>query len=150
MAEITPKSKKEKLGYFNLITETIGLMIYQISTLTLQNYQPDVVINISRQACGNFDFYRTEELIEIGKNATIKGLEEFQKKNNIAFREDSSNSSLKYSRNKIRHVLIPELEDLNPNFKNNLLETISYTSDATEIFIESIEEKKKKILSFLA
>ncbi len=73
-------------------------------------------------------------------------IEEFQEKNNIAFREDSSNSSLKYSRNKIRHVLIPELEDLNPNFKNNLLKTISYTSDATEIFIESIEEKKKSIL----
>ena len=77
LAEIIPKNKKEKLGYFNLITETIGLMIYQISTLTLQNHQPDVVINISRRACGNYDFYRAEELIEIGRNATIKGLEEF-------------------------------------------------------------------------
>ncbi len=76
---------------------------------------------------------------------TRNEIEEFQKKNNIAYREDSSNSSLKYSRNKIRHVLIPDLEDLNPNFKNNLLETISHTSDATEIFIESIEEKKKTI-----
>ncbi|MEA1897201.1 MAG: tRNA lysidine(34) synthetase TilS [Bacteroidota bacterium] len=73
-------------------------------------------------------------------------IEEFQEKNNIAFREDSSNSSLKYSRNKIRHILIPELENLNPNFKNNLLETISYTSDAAEIFIQSIEEKKKSII----
>ncbi len=73
-------------------------------------------------------------------------IEEFQKKNNVAFREDSSNYSLKYSRNKIRHVLIPELEDMNPNFKNNLLETISHTSDATEIFIESVEEKRKNIL----
>jgi len=80
LAEIIPKNKNEKLGYFNLITETIGLMIYQISTLTLQNYQPDVVINISRQACGNYDFYRAEELIEIGKNATIKGLKEFKSK----------------------------------------------------------------------
>ena len=80
LAEIIPKNKKEKLGYFNLITETIGLMIYQISTLTLQNHQPDVVINISRRACGNYDFYRAEELIEIGRKTTIKGLEEFNKK----------------------------------------------------------------------
>jgi NTE family protein len=80
LAEIIPKNNKEKLGYFNLITETISLMIYQISTLTLQNYQPDVVINISRQACGNYDFYRAEELIEIGRNATIKGLKEFNTK----------------------------------------------------------------------
>ena len=80
LAEIIPKNNKEKLGYFNLITETISLMIYQISTLTLQNYQPDIVINISRQACGNYDFYRAEELIETGRNATIKGLEEFETK----------------------------------------------------------------------
>ena len=77
---------------------------------------------------------------------TRKEIVKSQENNNIAFREDSSNSSLKYSRNKIRHVLIPELEDMNPNFKNNLLKTISYTSDATEIFIESIKEKKKSIL----
>jgi len=80
LSEIIPKNNKEKLGYFNLITETISLMIYQISTLTLQNYQPDIVINISRQACGNYDFYRAEELIETGRNATIKGLEEFETK----------------------------------------------------------------------
>ena len=80
LAEIIPKNKKEKLGYFNLITETISLMIYQISTLTLQNYQPDVVINISRHACGNYDFYRAEELIETGRKATLKGLEEFKTK----------------------------------------------------------------------
>ncbi|MCD4695087.1 MAG: patatin-like phospholipase family protein [Bacteroidales bacterium] len=77
LSEIMPKNKKEKLGYFDLITETIGLMLYQISALTLQNNQPDVVINISRQACGNYDFYRAEELIEIGRKAAIKGLKEF-------------------------------------------------------------------------
>ncbi|MCD4665524.1 MAG: patatin-like phospholipase family protein [Bacteroidales bacterium] len=80
LAEIIPKSNKNKLGYFNLITETISLMIYQISTLTLQNFQPDVVINISRQSCGNYDFYRAKELIKLGRNASIKGLKESKTK----------------------------------------------------------------------
>ncbi len=81
LAEIIPKNKKEKLGYFNLITETIGLMLFQISTLTLQKYQPDVLINISRYACGNYDFYKAEEIIEIGKKATIGAINKFVDKN---------------------------------------------------------------------
>lgn len=81
LAEIIPKNKKEKLGYFNLITETIGLMLFQISTLTLQNYQPDVLINISRYACGNYDFYKAEEIIEVGKKATIEAINKFVDKN---------------------------------------------------------------------
>lgn len=80
LAEITPKSKKEKLGYFNLITETIGLMLFQISILTLQNYQPDVLINISRHACGNFNFYKAEEMIEVGKKAAIISLKKYKTK----------------------------------------------------------------------
>ncbi len=81
LAEIIPKNKKEKLGYFNLITETIGLMLFQISTLTLQNYQPDVLINISRYACGNYDFYKAGEIIEVGKKATIEAINKFVDKN---------------------------------------------------------------------
>jgi len=43
---------------------------------------------------------------------------------NIDFVEDSSNSSVKYGRNKIRHEVIPRLKELNPSlektFENNL------------------------------
>ncbi len=43
-------------------------------------------------------------------------IERFAKENKIAFREDSSNLSEKYLRNKIRHRLIPVLNELNPQF----------------------------------
>ena len=77
---LSAKDKKKSMGYFNLMTDTIGLMLSQISKLTLEINKPDIVINISRQACGNFDFYRAEELIEIGRKATIMGLEKFKTK----------------------------------------------------------------------
>ncbi|WP_461448832.1 tRNA lysidine(34) synthetase TilS [Mucilaginibacter sp.] len=45
-------------------------------------------------------------------------------KNDIGFVEDSSNTSTKYARNKIRHEVIPRLKELNPSlektFENNL------------------------------
>jgi len=62
------------MGYFSLIGETTSLMLSQISKLTLEINPPDLLIEISRQSCGTFDFYKAAELIELGKNETIKAL----------------------------------------------------------------------------
>jgi len=64
----------EKLGYFNLINKTLSLMTYHITQMTLENYTPDILINVSRHCCGTFDFYRAEEIVEIGRHAAIKSL----------------------------------------------------------------------------
>lgn len=81
LAQILPQhSKKERMGYFNLMTDTISLMLSQMSRLSLEANPPDVIINISRHVCGNFDFYKAEEVIEIGRNAAQKEIIEFQKK----------------------------------------------------------------------
>jgi len=34
-----------------------------------------LIIEISRHACGTFDFYKAEELIELGKVASVEGLD---------------------------------------------------------------------------
>lgn len=49
--------------------------------------------------------------------STRKQIEGFAMKENIAYRDDSSNESLKYRRNVIRHKLIPVLADLEPGFR---------------------------------
>lgn len=43
----------------------------------------------------------------------------------LIWREDSSNASTKYQRNKIRHEVIPVLQELNPN----LLQTFTHTAE---------------------
>jgi tRNA(Ile)-lysidine synthase TilS/MesJ len=50
----------------------------------------------------------------------------YANENDIKWREDSSNASDKYLRNKIRHDLVPLLKELNPYFivsKNTILFT---------------------------
>lgn len=69
-----PGNKKESTGYFDLISKTTGLMLTQISLLTLEINPPDILIEISRNSCGVFDFYKAAELIELGKKATIESL----------------------------------------------------------------------------
>jgi tRNA(Ile)-lysidine synthase len=50
--------------------------------------------------------------------------------NNIRWREDSSNASDKYLRNKIRHDFVPLLKELNPQFITSFKKTQSYLQEA--------------------
>ena len=74
-----PKNKTDKVGYFNLMNKTTSLMLYQISLMTLEKYQPDILIDISRYSFGTFDFYKSEEIIELGRNLTIEAIDNFKK-----------------------------------------------------------------------
>ena len=78
--EFNSKTKNEKLGYFKLINKTIGLLTYQISKMTIEKYPPDILINVSRESCNIFDFYKAEELVEIGRHAAINSLKEYNNK----------------------------------------------------------------------
>lgn len=60
----------------------------------------------------------------------------------IAYREDSSNSSTKYLRNKVRLELLPLLRSMNPSIDQTLLDTIERLEDANAIeqaYVESIK-----------
>ena len=70
-------ARNEKLGYFSLINRTISLLTYQISKMTLEKYPPDILINVSRDTCSIFDFYKAEELVEIGRHAAVTSLKEY-------------------------------------------------------------------------
>jgi tRNA(Ile)-lysidine synthase len=82
----------------------------------------------------------------------------FVKRNNLLFREDSSNQEIKYLRNKIRHELIPVLAEINPGFSNILTENIHRIREAEKIFRDTIDdarkilviEKKERILISIA
>jgi len=78
--KFNPLSKDEKLSYFNLMNKTISLMTNHITQLTLEKYSVDILINISRDSCATFDFYRAEEMVEVGRNAAIKYIAECKTK----------------------------------------------------------------------
>lgn len=75
---LIPKSSKDHIGYFNLLNKTTGLMLHRIAELTLEQYQPDITIEISRFAYGSYEFYRAAEIIETGRNAAAKAIDEYE------------------------------------------------------------------------
>ncbi|TCN57571.1 tRNA lysidine(34) synthetase TilS [Flavobacterium circumlabens] len=58
---------------------------------------------------------------------------QYASENNIEWREDSSNASNKYLRNKIRHDLVPILKEISPNFLNAFQKTQSFLQEAQEM-----------------
>ena len=54
-------------------------MLHRISELTLEQYQPDIMINVSRQVFGTFDFYKSEEIIETGRSAANIAINNYKK-----------------------------------------------------------------------
>lgn len=64
-------------------------------------------------------------------SATKEEISNFAQKHRIPFREDRSNEESSYKRNKIRHQLIPLLQELNPSFPGNMKDFFSYM-EATE------------------
>ncbi|MCF8378785.1 MAG: patatin-like phospholipase family protein [Bacteroidales bacterium] len=74
ITRLFPLNKKESIGYFQLINETTSLMLSQIAKLTLASNPPDLLIEISRQSYGTFDFYKAKELISLGSEVTKKAL----------------------------------------------------------------------------
>lgn len=74
ITRLFPMNNKQSVGYFHLISDTTSLMLSQIAKLTLDSYPPDILIEISRQSYGTFDFYKAKELITLGKEAAQKKL----------------------------------------------------------------------------
>jgi len=73
-------------------------------------------------------------------------IESFVNKGGVDYREDSSNKSTNYQRNKLRHDIIPVLRDLNPNFDEEMAANISRLSNTEYIFRQHIELKRKDVL----
>lgn len=69
-----PAGKQVNLGYFDLINRTINLMTENIAKNNLEKYPPDLLIEISVDTCGIFDFYKAEELVEVGRYSAVRAL----------------------------------------------------------------------------
>ena len=66
-------------------------------------------------------------------NFSRQEIENFASENKIEWREDSSNSSDKYLRNKLRHDIVPILKSLNPSFLNSFQDTLNHLQQSKSL-----------------
>lgn len=73
-------------------------------------------------------------------------IEAFANENNIEWREDSSNSTRKYLRNKLRHEVVPILKEINPQLIDSFQNTLENLSDTADIVKESLNAVAKRAI----
>ncbi|MFP4023056.1 MAG: tRNA lysidine(34) synthetase TilS [Thiohalospira sp.] len=77
--------------------------------------------------------------------ASRKMIDDFCQANNFEYREDSSNETTKYSRNLIRHEIIPAFESINPSFIDTMAENICKLKNTEKIYFHTIKKALTEI-----
>jgi len=78
--------------------------------------------------------------------AAREDIETYATKKRIAFREDASNNDDKYTRNKIRHHILPALKEINPAILDALSDTINHLAETEILYNRYIEKLKSELL----
>jgi tRNA(Ile)-lysidine synthase len=74
-------------------------------------------------------------------------IEIFAKENNVEWREDSSNTSDNYLRNKLRHDVIPMLKKINPSLLHSFENTISNLKQAQSLVDDASRIIYRKVVT---
>ena len=74
-------------------------------------------------------------------------IEIFANENKVEWREDSSNASDKYLRNKLRHDVIPMLKELNPSLLHSFENTISNLQQAQSLVDDATRIVYRKVVT---
>ncbi|PIE86255.1 MAG: phospholipase [Bacteroidia bacterium] len=60
-------TQSKKIGFLDLVNRSFDLMQDTLAENIMNSHTPDVLVNIPRNACGTFDFYKAKQLINMGK-----------------------------------------------------------------------------------
>ncbi|WP_426430685.1 tRNA lysidine(34) synthetase TilS [Winogradskyella sp. HB-48] len=76
-------------------------------------------------------------------------IEAYARSEKIKWREDSSNSSRKYLRNKLRHEVVPILKEINPQLLDSFQNTLQHLNDTADIVEESLNALAKRAIKHI-
>jgi tRNA(Ile)-lysidine synthase len=78
--------------------------------------------------------------------ATREAIRQYATKEKIRYREDSSNAGDDYLRNKIRHKLLPVLEELNSGYREHIAQSMQHIKEAGTVLNGFMDGEKKRLL----
>lgn len=71
--------KKTDMNYYSLLAHTTNIMIQKLTATQVEKYRPDILINIPYDTYNVMEFYKSHELIEMGRKKAVQALDIFSK-----------------------------------------------------------------------
>lgn len=78
--ESTDKNQETTLNYLGMLNKTYDFMQDRLCEQSIEIYRPDIVVNIPRNVGTTLEFYRAQEMVEEGRTAARKAIEEWKQK----------------------------------------------------------------------
>ncbi|SDG65004.1 patatin-like phospholipase family protein [Psychroflexus sediminis] len=76
--ELFPEDDSNELSYFDIMNVSFEIMRNEMVKYTLEKHPPDILIETPRYSCEIYDFYKADELIEMGRKAALKALNDYK------------------------------------------------------------------------
>lgn len=74
-------------------------------------------------------------------------ISDYAKANQIEWREDATNASTKYLRNKIRHEIVPLLKEINPSLLDSFSNTLEFLNQSQSIIDDRMESISNSVVT---
>lgn len=88
---------------------------------------------------------RNERIVRPLLSCTHAEIVAYTQAHKLEYVDDSTNQTTAYVRNKIRHIMLPVLEEINPSFRKTAAETITNLGEAYNIYQQEIQRNKVDI-----
>ena len=77
--ELTKSEEKkiESFLLFELMESTFSFTQDRLTELMIEHYKPDILVEVPRETCDTFEFYKSKQLVEIGARAFRNALVKF-------------------------------------------------------------------------
>ncbi len=141
-------SRKLRYEWFEKISKSHNYQF--IATAHHQNDSIETVLYNFTKGCGIRGLHgirsKQRNIIRPLLFTTRKEIEQFAKIEKIVYREDNSNTSDKYMRNRIRQQVIPVLQSINPSFEKSAIETIGRINETEAVFDWALDQLREKAI----
>lgn len=138
-----------RYAFFNELCEKHQLK-YIVTAHHADDFAETVIIKLIRQYGSAAlhgilpkDGNRVHPLLFATKNEILQYAQQHQ----LKWREDASNDSDAYQRNKIRRHLLPILQEIHPSFSTNLVEQFDFVYGEDKIIRHYLESASKQIVT---
>ena len=88
---------------------------------------------------------KRDRLIRPLLSVSQEEIKAFQEEYKLEYRDDSSNASDKYTRNNIRHNLIPLIEQINPGFESGFEDRLKVFADLERLYENQVKKVNKQL-----
>lgn len=156
---IEDAARQLRYAYFGEVCQSES-----ISVVATAHHRDDAVetffINLLRgTGIGGLHGIRAQSLLSVGGSVvesvhlvrpllafSRSEIESYATENGLCHVEDSSNASLAYRRNQIRHRLMPLLRELSPNVDEVMQQNIARLADVGQVYADAVAQCRQKVV----